>query len=406
MLTTVASSHAALLSSKTRSPYTSIPVGDSLLRGIQQHYPHALVPHYNHPNFSGAVCGVSTQRRIQLRARIVDMHPHLDDNATFVELRAGVLRDMVRCIDDIYFEGAVARLLETSRSFLHLRVLADCDEMPTAAGCYSALYGHHFLTISAPMILQSHHHHHHHHDGDEKDRNRSSMEVACGVACPTRLDVLLRILEHELCHFFVNINWFQVPGLQAHGVEFEALAFLLFGHRAAFHQLRVPDNVVAALTKQYGSMQEALRQRSCDASLHMIVPTGIATTACTLRYSDAAHDEPELENCKSMQLTLARPIPVEVVLRHGELMPHDWLTDCHAAAGAASLSVFDMQQQQHHEAQQQQHQAQQHSDARTSFVFTANSDAIMDVDDDDRLTVVAPVEEEDAEDNVVSMFFA
>jgi predicted SprT family Zn-dependent metalloprotease len=84
----------------------------------------------------------------------------------------------------------------------------------------------------------------------------------CGLECYSRLECLVRALQHELCHLIVFTNWLDYE--DAHDINFKAVASCFFGHKACTHGLPIPLSVVINKTKQNAGRGESCR---CKAEI-------------------------------------------------------------------------------------------------------------------------------------------
>jgi hypothetical protein len=77
------------------------------------------------------------------------------------------------------------------------------------------------IAVAAPMLFE----------GFGPDDRRIAV---CGIECPTRLDALERILEHELIHLAEMLCWAKS---NCSATRFQSIATRLFGHQTHTHNL-------------------------------------------------------------------------------------------------------------------------------------------------------------------------
>lgn len=151
---------------------------------------------------------------------------HIERN--FTELTAQDVAAVLDAIDGEFFQGAIAAVFRYHRRLLEFRTVAD-DVLPTQAGSFSRSGIQHFLSVSSAMLLRAF-----------PDANTKA--TVCGYVCSDRLDALVRVVEHELCHLIVYTNWSVCD--EPHGSEFIAVSRGFFRHQSSTHGLPVlPEHI-------------------------------------------------------------------------------------------------------------------------------------------------------------------
>lgn len=144
---------------------------------------------------------------------------HSDDLETLFEL-----------YDELFFDGRLEPAVRTDRTPLFFRV----SKRMTRVGGTTTKYRHgrtsgpknsYEIAISSTLLFSTFY-----------DVERAV--TVTGIECRDRLECLQRIFEHELIHLSEMVIWDDSSCSQQ---RFQSLAFQLFGHTEATHQLITPD---------------------------------------------------------------------------------------------------------------------------------------------------------------------
>ncbi len=158
----------------------------------------------------------------------------------FRTLSAQDLRCVFDRYDELYFDGQLNLALKETP--LEFRV---SSRMTRAAGKTSSWRKNRNspierleIAISSTLLSQTS-------DNDQAGRNI----CVTGLECYTRLDALMRVMEHELVHLAELLGWDESSCLQD---RFQRIAWQVFGHTDHRHGLITPSERAAAARVRLG----------------------------------------------------------------------------------------------------------------------------------------------------------
>ena len=152
----------------------------------------------------------------------------------FSALSAADLHYVFDCYDELYFEGQLKLVLK--KTPLEFRV---SSRMIRAAGKTSSWRKNRRspierleIAISSTLLSQTF-------------SNDQAGELACvtGIECHTRLDALMRVMEHEMVHLAELLGWNKSSCRQD---RFQGIAWQVFGHTDHRHGLITPYECAGA----------------------------------------------------------------------------------------------------------------------------------------------------------------
>lgn len=146
----------------------------------------------------------------------------------FQGITAEAVAIMLDIIDREFFGRAITDVFLHHRRNIYVRVVGDA-ELPGQGGSFSRSGDNHFISINIELIRRAF-----------NEVGANGQVMICGCLCSTKLEVLQRLLEHELIHLVVYTNWLLVA---PHGDEFVAVGFTFFRHTTVTHAVPLAPGV-------------------------------------------------------------------------------------------------------------------------------------------------------------------
>lgn len=160
--------------------------------------------------------------------------PCLHD-ANFTRIHADDLRLLFELYDEYFFGGGLGQALR--RSPLTFRLSRRMTRAGGTTTRFRARFGRrnsrYEIAVSTTLLFESF-------------KNPERGITVTGLECDSRLDALMRIMEHELVHLAEMIVWDDSSCSQR---RFQGIASRIFGHTDHRHDLMTPRETAAA---EYG----------------------------------------------------------------------------------------------------------------------------------------------------------
>eukprot|EP00040_Diaphanoeca_grandis_P003852 m.26135 g.26135 ORF g.26135 m.26135 type:complete len:327 (+) comp15287_c1_seq1:115-1095(+) len=166
---------------------------------------------------------------------------HLHSN--FQTLTSAHVKTAFYLVDEHHFGGSLSKALVKERRTISFTVSSRMTQRAGQLKTYSRSPKCHELGIASSLMVA------------QDTKNGRSVTVN-GLTCTTKLQVLLRVIEHEMIHLMQYMTCLQTPfaslgnnppgtKLESHGKEFQLCALGLFGHKAFQHDLVTVREIAA-----------------------------------------------------------------------------------------------------------------------------------------------------------------
>jgi hypothetical protein len=184
--------------------------------------------------------GIPARNKAEIHERTMRLFGGLEN---FTKIGSTHLRALFHIIDEVSFRNILSGLLTRESRIINFRI---SNRMTSRAGqllTVSDKPNQHELSVSSFLLFQAF----------KQGASRAAPVDVNGILCYSRLEALLRIVEHEMIHLLFCCRSVARPlGLidndgkvteAYHGHTFQKVVRYIFGHTKCLHGLETPDEV-------------------------------------------------------------------------------------------------------------------------------------------------------------------